>query len=489
MPKIKVLLVAAELNPLAKVGGLADVIGALPKALLKLGVDVRLVIPKYGIVDEKKYPLKKVTENVIVPFNGVDEKVNIFETPLPGSEVPVYLIDHLKYLGRNGVYFETDASPGGSDQEAKRFTFLARSSLTILETLNWYPDIIHCHDWHVGMIPVLVKILAKKNGKLKNLKTLLTIHNLEYQGSYKTKTIFKALNISKKDYPTLSKQHKGQINSLQQAILTCDYLNTVSPAYAKEILTSEYGAGLETTLQQRADDLVGILNGIDVERFNPVTDKNIIANYASDDISGKKQCKNDLQKTCNLPIQENIPILGIVSRLADQKGIDLIYEITDDLAKKNMQFILLGTGDPKLEKMISQVAKKYPEKMYAKIEFDATFAQKIYAGSDLFLMPSRFEPCGLGQMIAMRYGTIPIVRATGGLKDTVMDYDEHTDTGDGFVFKHYNNQEFLGAIKRALKLYKNKEKWYKVIKSVMQKDFSWNTSAKKYKKLYSKLIK
>lgn len=488
MSKIKVLLVAAELTPLAKVGGLADVIGALPKALIKLGVDVRLVIPKYGIVDEEKYPLKKVAGNVTVPFNGLSEKVTIYETPLPDSEVPVYLIDHPEYLGRNGVYFETDASPGGTDQEAKRFTFLARSSLEIPKALNWQPDIIHCHDWHVGMVPILVKILAKKSDKFKNIKTLLTIHNLEYQGLYKAKTIFKALGINKKDHPTLSQQQKGQINSLHQAILAADNLNTVSPTYAKEILTPEYGANLDPILQQRADDLIGVLNGIDVDRFNPATDKNIIANYTTGDSTGKKQCKEDLQKKCSLSVDAEVPILGIVSRLTDQKGIDLIYEIADDLAKEKMQFILLGTGDPKLEKMMSEFTSKYPDKVYAKIEFNAAFAQQIYAGSDIFLMPSKFEPCGLGQMIAMRYGTIPVVRATGGLKDTVVDYNEQTDSGDGFVFDSYDGQEFLVAIKRSLKLYQEQEKWYKLVKGVMEKDFSWSSSAKKYLDLYNQVI-
>ncbi|MBU0598064.1 glycogen synthase [Patescibacteria group bacterium] len=489
MTKIKVLFVSAELTPIAKVGGLGDVAGALPKALHQLGVDVRIALPKYGIVDEKKYPLKKIAQDVSIPYNQAEEKINIYETPLPGSEVPVYLIDSKKYLGDNGIYFETDASSGGTDREAERFTFLARSSLGIFEVLNWYPNIVHCQDWHAGMIPVILKVLAKNNPKLANVKTQLTIHNLEYQGWYNADTILNVLGFSAYDHPTLSKLKGDTISSLQQAIYNADQLNTVSPTYAKEILTVEYGAGLEKDLQTRKDDLVGILNGIDVDRFNPANDKDIAAKFSSDNLSGKAKCKEDLQKLCNLPVDKKIPVVGIVSRLTGQKGIDLINEIADNLANEQAQFVLLGTGDPVLEKMMQKIGSKYPEKMHVKIEFNAKVAQQIYAGSDIFLMPSRFEPCGLAQMISMLYGTVPVVRATGGLKDTVKDYNPSTGKGDGFVFEKYDSQEFWQAIIRALQLYKEQEKWYNMVTSIMKKDFSWNASAKKYIKLYEKLLK
>ncbi|MDP2685191.1 MAG: glycogen/starch synthase [bacterium] len=488
MDKLKVILIASELNPIAKVGGLADVIGALPKALYKNGIDVRIAIPKYGVINEKKYPFKKLAENIKVPFEGENKLINIYETPLPNSEVPVYLIDNLEYLGQNGIYFETDASSSGSNREAERYSFFARSLMEIFEPLDWYPDVIHCHDWHVGFVPVILKILSKNNDKLKHIKSLLTIHNLEYQGRYDKEMIFQAFGIKEDDHPTLSKTQNNQINSLQQAILTTDHLNTVSPNYAKEILTPEYGAGLEKVLATRLDDLDGILNGIDVEHFNPASDEALVKKYSPADISGKKECKADLQKKCGLKQDPEIPILGIVSRLADQKGIDLIYAIADDLAKENMQFVCLGTGDPKLEDMMKEVSKKYPEKFYANIAFDADFAQQIYAGADIFLMPSKFEPCGLGQMIAMRYGTLPIVRSTGGLKDTVKNIDVVTGQGDGFVFDNYEAGEFLTATKHALNLYQDQEKWYSVVKSVMSKDFSWNNSAHKYITLYKKIL-
>lgn len=489
MSKLKILLASAEISPLAKVGGLADVVGALPKALIKLGVDIRLVMPKYGSIDPEKYPAKRIADNIVVPFGDVDEKINIYETKLPDSEVPLYLIDNFRYLGKNGVYFETEKTPGRPDREAKRFTFFTRSSLEFFKVLSWYPDIIHCQDWHVSLLPILLDIQSRHNKQLEKIKTLLTIHNLEYQGWLNQEVILNALEITKKDYPTLNIQKDGNTNSLQQGIYSADYLNTVSPTYAKEIMTPEYGAGLEKDLQKRKDDLVGILNGIDVEKFNPATDQSIISQYTADDLSGKEKCKEDLQKMCGLEINKKIPILGIITRLVDQKGIDLIYEISDKLAKENMQFILLGTGSPELEKKMTDFAYKYPQKVQARITFDAKFAQQIYAGSDIFLMPSRFEPCGLGQMIAMRYGTVPIARATGGLKDTVLNYDPNTNQGNGFVFEKFNGQAFLKAIKQTLELYQTQDKWYNMVKRIMEIDFSWNASAKKYLNLYQKLIK
>lgn len=489
MDKLKVIMTASELNPIAKVGGLADVIGALPKALHKNDIDVRVAIPKYGVIDDTKYPSKKIAGNIKVPFEGEDKLINIYKTMLPDTEVPVYLIDNLEYLGQNGIYFETDASSSGSNREAERYSFFARSLMEIFEPLDWYPDVIHCHDWHVGFVPVILKILNKKNDKLKHIKSLLTIHNLEYQGRYDQAMIFKAFGIQESDYPTLSETQNGQINSLQQAILISDHLNTVSPNYGKEILTKEYGAGLEKVIATRIDDLDGILNGIDIDHFNPADDDALVKKYSPQDLSGKMECKADLQNKCGLKVDPEIPILGIVSRLADQKGIDLIYAIADDLAEENVQFVCLGTGDPKLENMMKEMAEKYPDKFYANIAFDADFAQQIYAGSDIFMMPSKFEPCGLGQMIAMRYGTLPIVRATGGLKDTVRNIDVVTGEGDGFVFKNYVAEELLISVKHALNLYQDQEKWYNIVKSVMVKDFSWDNSAHKYISLYNKIIK
>jgi len=460
----KILLAAAELTPLAKIGGLADIIGSLPKALIKLNQDVRIVIPKYGVIDEKKYSLKRIKKGIKVRFKNKEELIDIYKTSLPNSNVPLYLISHPKYLGKNGIYFEQDASSGGSKAECQRFSFFAQSILKIFEPLNWYPDVLHCHDWHVGILPVLIKIAGKKSLKYRKIKTVLTIHNLAYQGIYEKKETFQNLELKESDYPTLKLTNKdGDINSLEQGILTADILNTVSPNYAKEILTKEYGAGLESVLLKRKEDLCGILNGIDK------------IDYSLD----KKQAdKRKLQKICKLAQNPGIPVISLIGRLTEQKGFDILNPILNKLGEMDLQLIVLASGDPKYEKELIKATKKFPDKLSINIKFDAKLAQQIYAGADMFLMPSEFEPCGLGQMIAMSYGTVPIVRATGGLKDTVKNLKT------GFVFKNYNSQELLNTIKRALKIFQNKKAWKQLQTNGIKQDFSWKKSAKKYLEIY-----
>ncbi|MFH0805177.1 MAG: glycogen/starch synthase [Patescibacteria group bacterium] len=489
MKQLKVLFIASELTPLAKVGGLADVIGALPIALEKLGVDVRIAIPRYGTIDSTKYPLTKVADNVPVPFNGATARMGIWRTPLPGSNVPVYLLENQDYLSQGGIYFSDDASSQGSVSEAHRFLFLSRACLELFGPAGWYPDIIHCHDWHVGMVPVLLKVLAAKDRRLAAMKSMLTIHNLEYQGWYPADLVYRSLNLNQQSYPTLTHQSGDSLSTLQQAILSSDLLTTVSPSYAQEILTPEYGAKLEPLLQRRRDQLFGILNGIDTSRFNPETDKATAAQFSTTALDGKRQCKAALQKLCGLPEKSGSPLIGLVSRLATQKGLDLVTAAAGHLAQSGAQLILLGTGEPAIEQEVRVMLAKYPQAVYGKIAFDARFAQAIYAGADMFLMPSRFEPCGLGQMIAMRYGTVPIVRATGGLRDTVHDYTADPATGDGFSFTEYRRAALTDAVKRAVALYAQPELWYTVVKRIMQKDFSWSVSAQQYRALYTSLTR
>jgi len=490
MKKTKILLTAAELTPMAKVGGLADVIGALPKNLIRNQVDARIIIPKYGIIDEKEYGLKKIASDIKVPFGRQEEIINIWQSHLPGSAVLVYFIENQKYLGRNGVYFEKDASPGGSSPECQRFTFFSRSIFETFKPLDFHPDVIHLHDWHVGIIPFLKNYLGQKNPSIKKVKALLTIHNLAYQGNYDYAEVLDYLGIKKGEAEKMKFQpvKNNSIKYLRQAILHADSLNTVSPTYAKEIMTAEYGAGLEKELQKRKGDLHGILNGIDLERFNPKMDQELVKKYSIESIKDKKLNKKHLQKISNLKESDDIPILGMVGRLAEQKGIDLILQILPELMQKKCQIILLGTGNPQLEEKLKEAAKKYPDKISATIDFDAALAQKIYAGSDMFLMPSRYEPCGLGQMIAMRYGNIPIVRSTGGLADTVFEFNPENNQGTGFCFEKFDSNEFYKAVEKSLEIYKNKEKWQKLIKNAMSKDFSWDKSAKKYIELYNQLI-
>lgn len=489
MPRLKVLFVGSELTPIAKVGGLGDVIGALPKALKDLGVDVRITIPKYGVIDEKKYTLKEIVSDIEVPFNEKTEKFNIWETPLPGSKVPVYLLDNLEYLGQNGIYFEANASSSGAANECARYCFLCRASLAIFEPLNWWPDIIHCNDWHTGILPALIKLIGAKDPRYQNIKSLVQLHNLAYQGEYATAQVAKLLNLNQEQLAKLSEDAKGErIKFIKEGILATDLICPVSPTYAQEILTPEYGEGLAEVLRQNQDKIHGILNGIDTDRFNPETDPEIKINYNAKSFEKKSENKLNLQKYCGLKENINTPLIGSVGRLSHQKGIDLYYEMIEELAKQNLQMVFLGAGDKDLEEFLVKIDKKYPN-IYTKVGFDASFAQLIYAGADMFPVPSRFEPCGLIQMHAMRYGTVPIVRATGGLKDTVPDVKQDPKKGLGFVFEEFSAKEFHKALMRALKLYQeDRKKWNEIAKRGMQQDFSWTNSAKKYLNLYQELV-
>ncbi|MBU0707719.1 glycogen synthase [Patescibacteria group bacterium] len=485
---IKVLFATAELNPIAKVGGLADVAGALPPILHELGVDIRVVMPKYGIIDENKYPCKKIHSDIDVTIDNNTEKIDIYETKIPDTEVIVYLIDNHKYLGQNGVYFDKTAFVD-SIGEVHRFLFFSKAILPIFSSLNWYPDVLHCQDWHVGILPALLNLEETKQPELEKIKTLFTVHNLANQGSWEKSEILDFLGLSDDNIPSLAVNPKD-INLIQQGIMNADLINTVSRTYAKEILTPEYGEGLEGDLAKRKDVLFGIVNGIDQKRFNPSTDPDIAANFSLQNIDQKMVNKKDIQKICGLKVDEKIPLLGIITRLTNQKGIELVADSAETIVKAGGQLILLGTGADNYEKMMTELQAKYPENVHAHIAFDAVLAQKIYAGSDVFLMPSRFEPCGLGQLIAMRYGTLPIVRATGGLKDTVPDYNPDDHTGTGFVFDEYTSASFVKSVKRALDVYKNDpDNWNKLVKSALEYDSSWDTAAKEYLELYKKLIK
>ncbi|MFA6525137.1 MAG: glycogen/starch synthase [Patescibacteria group bacterium] len=488
MKKIKVLFVASEITPFAKVGGLADVVGALPKALKQLGIDVRVIMPKYGVIEEKKYGLKKIVDSVSIPFKNKEENISIWKTNLPNSPVPVYFVDHPEILGENGIYYGDIGGDFG--KETRRFTFFARSVLELFGSLKWTPDVIHCHDWHASIMIPMIKILHSKEKERPDFPTVLTIHNLAFQGKCSPEKVFDKLGVTEKDWPTLSERFgkNKDINFLQQAILNSNIINTVSPTYAKEILTKEFGEGLEETLAKRKEDLYGILNGIDQEHFNPATDPQIKINYSIKDIEKKYENKLILQKAVGLPENKDIPVIGMVSRLTDQKGLDLILEIIDELATLEVQMVFLGTGEAVLEQKLKAEAEKHPEKVAVVIGFNADLAQEIYAASDLFFMPSRFEPCGLGQMIAMRYGTVPIVRATGGLKDSVQNYNANLGTGTGFVFQNYESTELLAVTKKSLQIYKDKSLWKKLVINCMYQDFSWNQSALKYIDLYEKSL-
>jgi len=468
--EIKVLMTSAEISPFVKVGGLADVVGSLPPAMKKLGMDIRLVMPKYGNIDDKKYKLERIHKNVKVPSATTVENIDIYLGHLPNTDIPVYFIENKKHFGKKEVYWGNNA---------ERFSFFCLAVIYALSELEFKPDIIHTHDFHTALLNNLVKLSDYIYSK--NAKTLYTIHNLNYQGKSEPK-VLKNANLNRKSMESLTKDAKdGDINLMVQGIFNSDLLNTVSPTYAKEITKKEQGGGLHRVIKMNKDKLSGILNGLDLEAFNSATDKDIVKKYSLANLEDKVKNKLALQKEMDLEVNKDVPLVAMVSRLAWQKGLELIE---DNLINNlDMQVVILGTGEKKYEDYLQKLAKKYPKKLAVKIMFSSAMAQRIYAGSDFFLMPSRFEPCGLGQMIAMRYGSLPIVRATGGLKDTV-------DKSVGFIFKKFSARAFYLAVKRAVDVYHEEPKKFKKMQiTAMKKDFSWDNSAKKYLKLYKNLLK
>lgn len=468
--KIKVLMAAVECFPFAKVGGLADVVGSLPPALKKAGVDIRLILPLYGFIGKSKYSLKKIYSDLEVPSGRVMLKVNIWQGILPGTSVKVYFIDAPEYFKFKEVYVKGDNS--------ERFLFFSLASLYALPVIKFIPDIIHCQDSHVALIADILKTTNLQF--LQNIKTLFTIHNFNYQGKTEVEVLATG-NLNTESLKTLSIDARdGDINFMAQGVLNADLVNTVSPAYAKEITTSFYGAGLDNVVRKRKRDLSGIINGLDVDYFNPSKDEHIFKKYSAKTLNNKIVNKVDLQKKLGLSIDKNVALVGIVTRLVWQKGLDLL---TKKLNWLNCQFVVLGAGQKKYEQHLLALEKKHPQKFSINIGFDLFLAQQIYAGSDIFLMPSRFEPCGLGQMIAMRYGAVPVVRSTGGLADTV---DEKT----GFSFKKLTEEDLFKTLGSALDMYyQEPKKWQAMQKRGMKKDFSWQKPAKDYLKLYKKLLK
>lgn len=482
----RVLFATAELTPIAKVGGLADVAGALPPILKKHGVDIRVVLPKYGTIDDHSCPSRLVGRCLPIRLGRETQTINVYATTVPGTSVPLYLVENQKYLGENGIYFSRSAFVNSVD-EVHRFVFFSRVLLEIFPAVRWTPQLIHCQDWHVGLVPTLLKIQQQEKLEFRQIKTLFTIHNLANQGIWNKDEVLSFLGLAETELPR--PLEGADINLIQQGIRSSDLLNTVSKTYAEEILTLEFGEGLEADLQTRRSALFGIVNGIDQARFNPAKDPELAAQYTTETIELKSKNKTKLQEVCVLPVQNDAPVFGLVSRLTDQKGIELIAEAVPAICRQGGQVCLLGQGTQEFESLLINAQKQFPKNVFAKIGFDAGLAQLIYAGSDFFLMPSRFEPCGLGQLIAMRYGTIPIVRATGGLKDTVADYIPATGQGTGFVFGPYTKEALIEAIERALAVFRQgPDQWRRLCCAAMTFDSSWDKAANEYLQLYQKLI-
>jgi len=462
---MKILFVASEAFPLAKVGGLADVTSSLAIALQDLGHEPCLVLPRYGSI---RIPDQDIPgKYIVVSFRGHYEQAALKMTRLK-KKIPVYLVENDDYFGTEEIY---------TKDELKRFLFLSLSIPAIISQLNLHPDVIHCHDWHTALVPLWLK-----KAKVK-LPCIFTIHNLAYQG-YFDQQFFLDSGLSSvwQEYIPASAP-RPSLNFMSSGILLADIVTTVSPTYASEILTSQYGEGLEQLLNYRRNELHGIVNGIDCDEYNPATDRYLERNYDSTTIERRADNKLALQKKSGLPQDLDIPLIGMVSRLEEQKGIDLLLQAIDQfIVETKAQLVILGQGREHYHKLLAEAALKYPQRLSVFIANDERLARLIYGGSDIFLMPSRFEPCGLGQLIAMRYGAIPVVRHTGGLADTVKDVAEKD--GNGFVFQNYDVPEMMGAIKRAEESFYHRDEWQSLMRRNMKLDFSWKASARKYEEIY-----
>lgn len=475
---IKVLFVASESDPFIKTGGLGDVAGALPKYLNKMGLDVRVVIPKYKNIKSEFIDKLNFIKWFMVPVGWRNQYCGIFDYEVEG--VKYYFIDNEQYFLRDSLY--------GHFDDGERFAYFDRAVLNMLKEIDWKPDIIHCNDWQTAMIPVLYKLQYQQDPFYHNIKTIYSIHNMLFQGNYNPEVLGDLFGLSDENYRNGALELYGAASFMKGGISFSDKVSTVSNTYALEIQTSQYGEKLEGLLRSRNQDLVGIVNGIDYKVYDPEKDELIYKNYGSDSIDDKKENKTSLQKDLGLPIKTDTPMIGLVSRLTNQKGMDLITYIIDRVLQQDVQIVILGTGDAAYEEHLKYLEARHRDKISANIKFDDSLAHKIYAASDIFLMPSLFEPCGLGQLIALRYGAIPLVRETGGLKDTVRPYNQYTGVGNGFSFSNYNGDEFLSVLQMALNYYRDKEVWSSLMLQAMTSDNSWEKSANSYKELYSELV-
>lgn len=486
---MKILMVSAEAVPFAKTGGLADAVSAMAIALAKNGHDVRIVMPRYYKIDRKK--LAHIEGPMGVAAGQSEAWVALYEGKLPDKEthVPVYFIDHEEAFGRDGVY-GTKAEPDFHDNPY-RFALLCHGAFQLCRKLNWYPDIMHAHDWSAALVPIILKHVVRY-GPFAKTASVLTIHNLGYQGVY-GKDHFPALGIDWNLYYGAGLEHNGAINLLQGGISSADMITTVSPTYAHEIQTAEGGFGLDGLLRVRADVVKGIVNGCDLETWDPGTDKLLPANYTASNLAGKKKCKAELQKQMGLPVRDDVPVIGMVTRLADQKGIAEVFAPTYGslygmCASMDIQFALLGSGEKWCEDEIRSLQSQLTN-FRAMIGYDEKLSHLIEAGSDFFLMPSRYEPCGLNQMYSLLYGTLPIVRNTGGLADTVQNYNEQTGEGTGFMFNALTPGAIYDTVGWAVYAYYNKKQHIaEMQKRGMKSNFSWKRSAEEYAKVYDEAI-
>ncbi len=483
---MRVFFITAEAVPFAKTGGLADVAGALPRALRSMGHDVALFMPYYRQAREKCGGAVADAGVVLnIELGNETIRPSVLTTTLPDSDVRVYLLDHPPFYDREELYGTPE---GDYPDNAARFIFFSKAAVALPKAIGWQPTVYHCNDWQTGLVPVYLRLLGATDPFYHPSRSVFTIHNLAYQGLFPAEA-FALTGLDGTLFGPEGLEFYGKLNLLKGGILFARLVNTVSPRYAKEIQTPEFGCGLEGVLAARADALFGIINGIDYTVWDPATDPLIPANYCAEDFSGKAICKARLQERCGLPVRPDVPLLGMISRLDIQKGLDLLGEILDELAELDLQFVLLGTGKQEFQELFTEIGKRHPEKLSINIMFDNELAHQIEAGCDMYLMPSRYEPCGLNQLYSLKYGTVPIVRKTGGLADTIVNATPTAlakGTANGLSFASYSAKALYNTVRRALRLFSDPRAWRRLMLTGMRQEWSWERSAAEYVRLYER---
>ncbi len=484
---MKIAFASSEVYPFAKTGGLADVAGSLPVELAKLGNEVKVFMPKYNTFSEEAHGLQYQWDigGIPVRVNGNVYDVHVHIAKLPGSDVEIYFVDCPYFFHRFRIYTN-------DHDEDERFILFSKGVIEILQRIQWAPDILHCNDWQTALLPILLKENYGWDKMFDKTASVFTIHNMAYQGRF-AKNAFRKAEIPEKFFEHGGiGEYEGGVSFLKTAVYTADIINTVSETYARELLTEEYGEGLQNYLGERKDDLFGILNGVDYNIWNPETDRHLPYKYSINDLSGKEKNKEFLLEHLGFNYEKGTPLIGIISRLVDQKGFDIIAYVLNQLMDLPAKWVILGSGEKKYETMFRKTAERFADKVHVYIGFNSDLSHLIEAGADIFLMPSRFEPCGLNQIYSLKYGTVPVVRKTGGLADTVLDWNEHlahgNEIGTGYSFEEYSGQALLHSVQRAIHDYHLKDVWKKIKLNGMSKDYSWKKSAQKYIDLYNKAV-
>lgn len=480
---MRILFVASECVPFAKTGGLADVLGALPKFIAEMGYEVDILLPRYRKIPREE--LSMVVPSLSIPMGDQLKFCSIWRSDKsPALNEMIYFADCPEYFDREELYVDKS---GDFRDNAQRFALLARAALEFAKRSHQGPDVIHCHDWQAALIPLLLKQAYQDDRFFDNTVTVFTIHNMGYQGMFEPR-VLESAGLPRAAFHPDGFEYYGKVNYLKGGIVYADAVTTVSRKYSQEIQTPEFGHGLEGVVRRRAADLHGILNGIDYSEWNPAVDPHIARKYGPDMLAAKRECKRDLLREFKLPEQLNLPLIGLISRLADQKGFDLIAEAIEPLLALKPLFVVLGSGEQKYEYLLQRIASVHHQQFGLRLAFDNKLAHKIEAGADMFLMPSRYEPCGLNQIYSLKYGTVPVVRATGGLDDTVEPFDPSTGQGTGFKFQEYSAAALVEAVREAVQTYGRRDQWQRLMRNGMAKDFSWNASARQYLQLYENLL-